>query len=225
MNSSANHRAKAQEIIKILRRLTRHMVRPMSFFIAKTYHKDPFLILISCLLSLRAKDSVTLPISQKLFSKVLTPQDLLKIPVLELEKIIYPIGFYHQKARTLREVSQDLINRFNGKVPNNEQDLLSIKGVGRKTANLVLGIAFDIPAICVDTHVHRLANQLGLVVTKTPEQTEEALKKIIPKKDWIELNKLLVMWGQQAPRRQQVPIIQELLEEKGTKTIKAPGKF
>jgi endonuclease-3 len=187
------------------------MAQPMSFFIAHKYHNDPFLILISCLLSLRARDTVTLPISEKLFSQAKTPQALLKISVPELEKIIHPIGFFHQKARTLHNVSRDLIKRFHSKVPDNEEDLLSMKGVGRKTANLVLGVAFNIPAICVDTHVHRLANQLGLVTTKTPEQTEYALKKIVPKKDWIELNRLLVVWGQQVPRGQQVAILKKAL--------------
>ncbi len=201
------------------------MVQPMSFFIAYHYKNDPFLILISCLLSLRARDVVTLPISQKLFLKARTPQELLKIPIAELEKIVYPLGFYRQKARTLRSVSRDLIDRFGGKVPDNEQDLLSIKGVGRKTANLVLGVAYGVPAICVDTHVHRLANQLGLVTTKNPEQTEQALQKIIPKKDWIEFNRLLVMWGQQVPRGQQVIAIQKLLKKtKIVKTTKAPNK-
>jgi len=193
------------------------MVQPMSFFIAKKYHNDPFLILVSCLLSLRARDTMTLPVSEKLFLRARTPDQLLKIPIHELEKIVHPLGFYRQKARTLHSVSKELITRFNGKVPHTEEDLLSLKGVGRKTANLVLGVAFGIPAICVDTHVHRLSNALGLVRTKTPDQTEVALKKIIPEKDWIEFNKLLVVWGQQVPRKQQVVLLKKLLE-RGIKT-------
>ena len=113
-----------------------------------------------------------------------------------IEKLIYPTGFYRKKAALLHEVSQDLIERFKGKVPKTEQELLSINGVGRKTANLVLGVAFDIPAICVDTHVHRVSNRLGLVKTKTVDETEIALKKILPPEYWVEYNHLLVVWGQ-----------------------------
>jgi len=168
--------------------------------IVDTYGKDPFLILISCLLSLRTRDTVTLPVSLKLFSYARTPTDLLKIPVSQLEKIIYPVGFYKRKSKLLHEISKELIERFDGKVPSNEADLLSLKGVGHKTAALVLGEAFGIPAICVDTHVHRISNLLGLVHTKTPEQTEIELKKILPKKYWIEWGRLLVKWGQNTPR-------------------------
>jgi endonuclease-3 len=196
------------------------MEEPMGFFIARTY-KDPFFVLVSCLLSLRSRDTVTLPISQNLFSRVTSPQEMLDIPLQDLEEIIRPIGFFHQKARTLKHVSAELLNRFNGRVPSSEADLLSIKGIGRKTANLVLGLSFGIPAICVDTHVHRLSNQLGLVSTKTPEQTEEALKKILLKKDWIEFNNLLVTWGQKVPRSKQVPLLLTLL--KNPETIKAPA--
>lgn len=195
------------------------MTLPMSFFIAKNYNNDPFLILINCLLSLRARDVTVFPVSEKLFAKARSPRELLKIPIHDLEKLLKPLGFFRQKSKTLHNVSRGLLERFGGKVPANEQDLLLLKGVGRKTANLVLGVAFQIPAICVDTHVHRLANQLGLVTTKTPEGTERELKKIVPKKDWIELNKLLVMWGQQVPRRTQIPRLEALLNYKST------GKF
>jgi endonuclease-3 len=187
------------------------MEEPMGFFIARTY-KDPFYVLISCLLSLRSRDTVTLPISQNLFVRVTSPQEMLDIPLQELEEIIRPIGFFHQKARTLKHVSAELLHRFGGRVPNTETDLLSIKGVGRKTANLVLGLSFGIPAICVDTHVHRLSNQLGLVSTKTPEETEEALKQILPERDWIEFNNLLVAWGQNIPRSKQVSLLEHLLK-------------
>ena len=118
------------------------------------------------------------------------------MPRKQLEKIIYPIGFYQKKAQVVHDVSRELIERFNGKVPNEHKALMSIKGVGLKTANLVLGMAFNIPAICVDIHVHRISNRLGIVKTNTPEETEAALKKIIPQNLWIEWNTLLVMWGQ-----------------------------
>lgn len=183
-------------VISFLEHITHDMVRPMSERIRDEYHKDPFLILISCLLSLRARDTATYPVSVALFKKAKTPQELLKIPLSDLERIIYPIGFYKNKARTLHSVSKDIVERFGGKVPDNKDDLVSIKGVGLKTANLVLGVAFGIPAICVDVHVHRICNKLGLVSTKNPDATEHALQEIVPKKYWIEFNKLLVMWGQ-----------------------------
>lgn len=172
------------------------MVQPASVSIVAEFGKDPFLILVSCLLSLRTKDSVSLSASKRLFKCAKTPQQMLKLSVWQIEKLIYPTGFYHRKARLLHAVSSDLLARFDGKVPAHLDDLLSIKGVGRKTANLVLGMAFDIPSICVDTHVHRVSNRLGLVKTKTTQETELALKKIIPRQYWIEFNHLLVMWGQ-----------------------------
>jgi endonuclease-3 len=118
------------------------------------------------------------------------------MPIDQLERSIYALGFYRRKAASLRYVSQELITRFHGKVPSSPEELLSIKGIGRKTANLVLGEAFGIPALCVDTHVHKISNRLGLVSTKTPDQTEWALKKILPQQYWIEYNRLLVVWGQ-----------------------------
>jgi len=172
------------------------MVEPSSLSIVEEFGKDPFLILIGCILSLRTKDSVSLPASQRLFQIARTPQSILQLPIKKIEKIIYPVGFYRQKAKSLHEVSKKIIEVFGGKVPSNEKDLLSLKGVGRKTANLVLGEGFGIPAICVDTHVHRIANRLGLVKTKRPDETEKKLKKILPKKYWIEFNTLMVQWGQ-----------------------------
>lgn len=196
MNSLAARQERALEVIKILRKATQTLPHPMSQLISEQYNNDPFLILISCLLSLRARDVVTYPICIELFKKARKPQQFLKMPTEELEKIIYPIGFYRNKARTIKSVSKEIIERFGGKIPSNEKDLLSIKGIGRKTANLVLGIAFNIPAICVDTHVHKLSNALGIVQTKTPEQTEIALQEILPKKYWVEYNTLLVVCGQ-----------------------------
>ena len=172
------------------------MVEPAVSQVVSEYGKDPFLVLISCLLSLRAKDTMSLPVSRKLFEIAKTPHELLSVSVAALQRLIYPVGFYRKKAQLLHDVSNDIINRFGGKVPQTLDELLSIKGVGLKTANLVLGEAFGAPAICVDTHVHRISNRLGLVKAKTPEQTEAALKKILPKKYWIEYNKLFVLWGQ-----------------------------
>jgi endonuclease-3 len=187
---------RAIRIIEVLRKATKRMVQPASFQITEKYGKDPYLIFISCLLSLRTKDAVSFPASVRLFEYAQTPEQMLTVPVATIEKLIYPTGFYRRKARLLHEVSADLIKRFKGNVPADLDDLLSIKGVGRKTANLVLGVAFDIPAICVDVHVHRVSNRLGLVQTKTTDETEQALMKLLPQEYWIEFNHLIVMWGQ-----------------------------
>lgn len=170
--------------------------RPLIDKIIEKYNRDPFLILISCLLSLRARDKVTYPVCLKLFSIAKTPEELLEIPTHKLENLIYSVGTYKRKAQILRHASKDLIERFNSKVPNDINLLLSIKGVGRKTANLVLSEAFNIPAICVDVHVHRIANCLGWVDTKTPDQTEHKLELLFPKNEWRNINHYLVMLGQ-----------------------------
>lgn len=173
--------------------------------------RDPFFILISCLLSLRTKDTISAPVSLKLFQTVKNPHDLATMQLKELEKIIYSTGFYRQKARQLKAVARELIDRHNGEVPKTREELLALPGVGLKTANLVLAEAFGVPAICVDTHVHRISNRLGLVKTKTPEETECELQKVLPRKYWREWNKLLVMLGQnictpQSPRCSTCPI-------------------
>lgn len=191
-----NKTEKALAIIAILRKTTQGMKLPMSEDLAQKFGHNPFIILISCLLSLRSRDVMTYKVCMSLFKKAITPEQLIEMPLPELEKEIRPIGFYKRKARILKDVSQELLSRFNGQVPATYQELRSIKGIGPKTANLVLGIAFNIPAICVDIHVHRISNRLGLVHTKRPEDTEKDLKKILPQEYWIEWNKLLVMWGQ-----------------------------
>lgn len=157
---------------------------------------DPFHVLISCLLSLRTKDEVTEIASRRLFQLGKTPQAFLKLSIPTVEKAIYPVGFYHTKARTIHGVCRDLLSRFHGKVPDSLEDLLTLKGVGRKTANLVVTLSFKKPGICVDTHVHRISNRLGYVKTKTPEETEMALRRKLPKRYWIEFNDLLVPFGQ-----------------------------
>lgn len=158
--------------------------------------RDPFRVLISCLLSLRTKDAVTESASERLFHLAGTPERLARIPIPLIEKAIYPVGFYKTKARTVRGVSRALLDRFEGRVPDEIDTLLTLKGVGRKTANLVVTIGFGKPGICVDTHVHRISNRLGLVKTKTPEETEWALRKRLARRYWIEWNDLLVAWGQ-----------------------------
>lgn len=184
------------DIICTLQKEVAALPAPAIDQIIAEFGKKPFLILICCLLSLRAKDSATIPAARQLFEQARTPEDLVSIPLHTLEKLFYSIGFYRHKAQIVRFVSYDLLVRFKGKVPQTEQELLSIKGIGRKTANAVLGYAFDIPSLCVDTHVHKIANRLGWVMTKTPEQTERALKNLIPSHYWIDLNRLLVTWGQ-----------------------------
>ena len=158
--------------------------------------KDPYQILISCLLSLRTKDHVTHQASRRLFQLATTPQQMVQLSREVIRKAIYPVGFYKTKAKTVQTVSQDILDRFGGKVPGSLEELLSFKGVGRKTANLVVTLGFHKPGICVDTHVHRISNRLGLVRTKTPEKTEEELRKILPHQYWIEWNDLLVPFGQ-----------------------------
>lgn len=196
-----------EPLVKELRRVTEKLPQPLVNQIIDQHGKDPFLILISCLISLRARDTTTIHICRELFRKAKTPEELLALNTSELEAILFKSGFYKNKAKALREVCQQLLDNFGGKVPSTEQELHSIKGIGPKTANLVLGMAFDVPAICVDTHVHRLSNLFGLVKTKTPEQTEAELKKVIPKKYWVEWNYLLVIYGQNVlgPNRKQLP--------------------
>jgi endonuclease III len=155
-----------------------------------------FKVLVSTLLSLRTKDTVTEPASHRLFERAQTPQDMLKLSPAEIEKLIYPVGFYRTKAKNVLEVSRQLVERFGGKVPDDMDALLSLPGVGRKTANLVLTVGHQKHGICVDTHVHRISNRWGLVRTLTPEETEMALRKDLPKRYWIEYNDLLVAFGQ-----------------------------
>ena len=156
----------------------------------------PFSILIGTILSARTKDENTAKVVKKLFSKYKSPQELAKAKVKNVEKIIKSIGFYHVKSKRIINVASIISSEYKGKVPNDFEELLKLPGVGRKTANCVLVYAFDNPAIPVDTHVHRISNRLGLVQTKTPEETEFALMKKIPKKHWLEINDTFVMYGQ-----------------------------
>ena len=183
-----------QRIIETLKREKKKFKRTAISEIHKT--KDPFRVLISCLLSLRTKDEVTLKASERLFSVAKTPQEFLKLPTKKIEELIYPVGFYRVKAKRIKEISKIIIERYGGKVPDNLEELLTLPGVGRKTANIVITQGFNKYGIAVDTHVHRVSNRLGLVKTKTPEETEVKLREIIPKKYWIELNDLFVSFGQ-----------------------------
>lgn len=157
---------------------------------------NPFKVLISCLLSLRTKDYVTKEASIRLFNLSDKPEGLLKTRLSDIEKAIYPVGFYKVKAKRIKEICKDLIDNYKGDVPDELAELLKLKGVGRKTANLVLTLGYNKPGICVDTHVHRISNRLGYVKTKTPEETELELRKKLPKKYWKIYNDLLVTYGQ-----------------------------
>jgi len=156
---------------------------------------DPYETLISCLLSLRTKDETTDPAAERLFAKANNPKQMLKLSEKQIQKLIYPVGFYKVKSKRIKEISRKLIDEYNGKVPDTIDELLKFKGVGRKTANIVVTHAFGKLGIAVDTHVHRLSNRLGLVKTKTPEQTEFALRERLPTKYWIIFNELLVQHG------------------------------
>ncbi|VVB79819.1 G/T mismatches repair enzyme [uncultured archaeon] len=156
---------------------------------------NAFKILIACLLSLRAKDEVTDKISENLFKVADTPEKILKLPTKKLEKIIFSSGHYHKKAQTLKSVSKELIQRFKSKVPEDKEELMSIKGIGQKTSNIVLSFAFNKEFIPIDTHCHRVSNRLGWVKTKNADQTEVEIMKILPKKYWQEFNGIFVLFG------------------------------
>ncbi len=179
-------------IIRTLKRMVRQWDEP----IVGHYRNNPFTTLISCLLSLRTKDETTAGASQRLFRLARTPQRMLQLSLPTIERAIYPVGFYRTKARTIHHVCRTLLERYNGKVPGDLDELLTIKGVGRKTANLVVTLAFQQDGICVDTHVHRISNRWGYVRTKTPEQTEMALRRRLPRQYWQIYNDLLVTFGQ-----------------------------
>ncbi len=164
--------------------------------IADRTARDPFRILIACLLSLRTKDETTGPAAERLFALADTPEAMLRLSRRQIERTIFPVGFYRTKARVIYAVCRNLIERFGGGVPSDLEALLTLPGVGRKTANLVVTMGFGLAGICVDTHVHRIVNRLGFARTKTPEQTEWALRAKLPRKHWIELNDLLVAFGQ-----------------------------
>ena len=158
--------------------------------------KNPYLVLIFCILSLRTKDEVTYGASQRLKKLATTPQEMIKKNVSDIEKAIYPVGFYKNKAKQILELSERIVNEYKGQVPNDIDELCKFKGVGRKTANLTLAKGFNIPAICVDTHVHRICNRLGYVKTSAPDETELELRKKLPKELWLDFNTWLVTFGQ-----------------------------
>ena len=158
--------------------------------------RDPFRVLIACILSLRTQDTTTGPASDRLFAAAATPQTMLGLTARRIERLIYPVGFYRAKARVILGICRDLIERFEGCVPETIDELLTLNGVGRKTANLVVTMGYNKPGICVDTHVHRISNRWGYVKTRNPEETEMALRAKLPRRYWIGYNDLLVSFGQ-----------------------------
>ena len=158
--------------------------------------KNPYLVLICCILSLRTNDKITIGAAKRMLELAKTPDEMMKISQEKLEKAIYPVGFYANKAKQIIDLSKELVEKYNSIVPNDIDELCKFKGVGRKTANLVLAKGYNLSAICVDVHVHRISNRLGLCKTKTPEETEFTLRKNLAKKYWIDFNTLLVTHGQ-----------------------------
>lgn len=168
---------------------------PIVTFIAQST-KDPYRVLISTILSLRTKDETTTHACKRLFELADAPQEMIRLSEDQIRKAIYPVGFYRNKAKTILEISGIILDRYQGRVPDSIEELLKLKGVGRKTANLVVALGYNKPAICVDVHVHRISNRFGFVKTKSPEETEFALRKKVPVESWIKINDLMVAFGQ-----------------------------
>ncbi|MBI4477223.1 MAG: endonuclease III [Acidobacteria bacterium] len=192
---------RVEQILRMLRLAIRRYEEPAVEKIADERTEDAFQVLIATLLSARTQDATTYAASERLFAKARTPQTLGKLTVRQIERLIYPVSFYRNKAGHIKQTCQLLLDRFGGGVPKTLEELLTLPGVGRKTANLVLILAHrSRKNICVDTHVHRISNRLGWVRTRTPEQTERALYGVVPPRWWADVNLFLVTWGQQVCR-------------------------
>ena len=182
------------EVVKELKKAVKGYRTPSVTVIAKK--NDPFAVLISCIISLRTRDEVTEPASARLFTLAKTPSELSKLSDSKIEKAIYPAAFFRNKSKSMKEMCNVLVEEYSGKVPDKLEELLKLKGVGRKTANLTLTLGHNKPGICVDIHVHRICNRLGYVKTKSPDETEMVLREILPKRYWKGFNDLLVSFGQ-----------------------------
>lgn len=183
-------------IDKIVKNLNDAKQKRSEFVDLMETFQNPFLVLIACILSLRTNDRTTYPATLRMLELGKTPEDFAKCDVKKLEQAIYPVGFYANKAKQIIELSKELVEKYESKVPDSIEELVKFKGVGRKTANLTLAKGYNIPAICVDVHVHRIFNRIGYVKTTTPEETEFALREKLPKKYWLDINTLLVTHGQ-----------------------------
>jgi len=182
--------------LRIVKREIRQWEEPVLGVVARESNRDPFRILISCLLSLRTKDKTTREASARLFELAHHPVTLLTLPLQKIERVIYPVGFYRTKAKSIHTICRRLLDVYGGRVPDSIEELVTLSGVGRKTANLVMTVGYGKPGICVDIHVHRISNRWGYVRTKTPEETEQALRRKLPTQHWITFNDLLVPYGQ-----------------------------
>jgi len=183
-------------VMKILRREVKKWPVPIVTVISSEESRSPYKVLISTLLSLRTQDKTTAEASARLFAIAHTPEAMVRVPLPRLEKAIYPVGFYRTKSRTILEISRILLDTYGGRVPDTVEELVKLKGVGRKTANLVVTLGYGRPGICVDTHVHRICNRWGYVRTRTPDQTEAVLREQLPRRYWIPINEWLVTFGQ-----------------------------
>ena len=182
--------------IRILKREVAQWQEPVVGVVARESGRDPFRILISCLLSLRTKDRTTSEASARLFALADTPTSMLRLSPQRIERAIFPVGFYRTKTKQIHRICRQLLDEHGGTVPDEIDALITLPGVGRKTANLVVTVGYGKPGICVDIHVHRISNRWGYVKTKTPKETEEALRKKLPARYWIIYNDLLVPYGQ-----------------------------
>jgi len=182
--------------IRIVKREICQWQEPVVGVVARESDRDPFRILISCLLSLRTKDKTTAEASARLFTLAHEPASMMALPLKTIEDAIYPVGFYRTKAKSIHAICRRLLDVYGGTVPDSIEELVTLSGVGRKTANLVLTVGYGKPGICVVIHVHRISNRWGYIKTKTPEQSEEALRRKLPKQYWITFNDLLVPYGQ-----------------------------
>ena len=184
-----------EDIHKVMR-ILKEVVAQWQEPVLGHYKRDPFTVLIACVLSLRTQDKTTEAASQRLFLLADNPEKMAKLTTAAIRKAIYPVGFYKTKAENIKKICTLLIKYHSGLVPADIDTLLTLPGVGRKTANLVVTLGFNKPGICVDTHVHRITNRWGYVSTKTPDQTEKALRKKLPRRHWISINDILVTYGQ-----------------------------
>ena len=182
--------------VRIVKREIRQWQEPVVGLVARASNRDPFHILMSCLLSLRTKDKTTGEASARLFALARTPAAMLNLPIKKIQQAIYPVGFYRTKAKAIHQICRRLLTVYEGIVPDSIEELLTLPGVGRKTANLVVTVGYRKPGICVDIHVHRISNRWGYVTSKTPQQTEDALRRTLPKRYWMTFNDLLVPYGQ-----------------------------
>jgi endonuclease-3 len=190
-----------EKVMRALARAITGMEMPAVEKISESQAEDPFQILIATLLSARTQDATTHAASTRLFKRARTPRSMAKLPVKEIEKLIYPVSFYRNKARHVKACCEMLVDRFRGRVPSTLEELVTLPGVGRKTANLVMILGFkSVENICVDTHVHRISNRMGWVQTKLPAETEQALYRPTARRWWPYINLYLVTWGQNVCR-------------------------